>query len=191
MTPQIDNILKELKPKMKPERYAHTIGVMFTAANLAYAHNADAKKAMLAGALHDCGKLIGIHDYITVCKEKNIPIRECAYKSPYLLHADLGAYFAQNDYHVEDEEVLHAILVHTTGCPNMSLLDKIIFLADYIEPLRHPFDGLDHLRKVAYEDLDHAVFLECENVISYIKSRGLTMDPITRETYEYYKCKSY
>ena len=186
MNNQIEEILLDLKPKMKPERYHHTIGVMYTAANLAYAYDYDANKALLAGALHDCAKLVGVNDYIDECRHFHIPVPEYCFSSPHLLHADLGAYYAKNRYHVEDEEILHAILVHTTGCKNMSLLDKILYLADYIEPGRTPYSGIEKLRKAAYKDRDYAVFLEAANVLECLKERNFAQDPRTRETYEYY-----
>lgn len=182
----IDTILQDLKPQMKPERYNHTIGVIFTAANLAYAHHCDSQKAMLAAALHDCAKITSISDYISECKRLEIPIPEYTYESPHLLHAQIGAKYASTKYKVYDEEVIHAIHVHTTGCPNMTLLDKILYLADYIEPGRYPYHGIDKLRYKAYHDLDYAVYLEADNVLEYIKSKGFTQDPRTKETRDFY-----
>ncbi len=186
MTKKIDEILHDLKNKMKPERFHHTLGVMYTAANLAYAHNCDPNKAILAGALHDCAKLESLGDYISKCNEIGIPVPEYAKKSPHLLHAQLGEYFAQTIYGVQDQEVLHAISVHTTGCPDMSLLDKIIYVADYIEPGRFPYEGIAKLRATAYKDLDMAIVLESKNVLEYIAERGFTTDPRTEETYNHY-----
>ncbi|MBE5906907.1 MAG: HD domain-containing protein [Lachnospiraceae bacterium] len=187
MTIEVEEILTSLKNKLKPERYHHTIGVMFTAANLAYAYGFDADKAILAGALHDCAKLAESIDYIDECKRAGIEVPTFCYDNPALLHADLGAVYAKEQYHIEDEEILHAIRVHTTGCSNMSMLDKILYLADYIEPGRYPYDGIEQLRHTAYKDLDYAVLLESENVLSYLKARGCVTDPRTQETYEYYK----
>lgn len=187
MNEKISQILSVLNEKMKPERFEHTIGVMYTAANLSYAYGYDADKAMMAAALHDCAKRAGLNDYIKECKSHNIAIREAAYKSPHLLHADLGEYLARTEFGIEDQEILHAIRVHTTGCPNMNLLEKILYVSDYIEPGRTPFDGIEEIRKAAYEDLDYAVYLETKNVIEYISERGFTMDPLTLETYNFYK----
>lgn len=186
MNKQIEDILLSLRPIMKAERYHHTIGVMYTAANLCYAHGYDADKALLAGALHDCAKTSGAQDYIEECKRYGIRIPAFCYESPHLLHADLGAVYARELYHITDEEILHAIRVHTTGCPNMSMLDKILYLADYMEPGRFPYEGIDRLRKAAYEDIDYAVLLETENVLEYVKARGFTQDPRTQETHDYY-----
>ncbi|SFP93840.1 putative HD superfamily hydrolase of NAD metabolism [Lachnospiraceae bacterium XBB1006] len=187
MTTEVEEILNHLKKILKPERYHHTIGVMYTAANLAYAYGFDADKAILAGALHDCAKLAESIDYIAECKRAGIVVPSFCYENPALLHADLGAVYAKEQYHIEDEEILHAIRVHTTGCVNMTLLDKIIYIADYIEPGRYPYDGIETLRHAAYKDLDYAVLLESENVLSYLKERGVVIDPCTQETYEYYK----
>jgi nicotinate-nucleotide adenylyltransferase len=114
-----------------------------------------------------------------------------------LLHGKVGAFLAKDKYHITDDALCHAIAVHTTGVPNMSLLDKIIFVADYIEPHRNTAPRLAELRKMAYEDLDTCVYMILEDTISYLSERQTAeggsendaedMDPITMETYQYYK----
>ncbi|MCR4955871.1 MAG: bis(5'-nucleosyl)-tetraphosphatase (symmetrical) YqeK [Lachnospiraceae bacterium] len=187
MNKEIQTILDDLQMKMKESRFRHTLGVMHTAASLAYCYEYDANKAMLAAALHDCAKITGLNDYVSECKKYHISFPKVCLKSPHLLHADLGAYFAKEVYHVNDQEILHAIKVHTTGCPNMNLLDKIIFIADYIEPGRPDFDGITAIRYNAFHNIDKAVLLETENVLNYIKKQGFAIDERTVETYNYYK----
>ena len=104
-------IEKKLKKELDKERYAHTIGVMYTAASLAMAHQCNLGQAMYAGLLHDCAKCISNHDKLKLCKKHNIPISISEKRSPFLLHAKLGAYFAKKRYKVEDGEILHAIQV--------------------------------------------------------------------------------
>ena len=185
----IYDILDDLKPQMKPERYQHTIGVVYTAANLAYAHDYSGEKAMLAAVLHDCAKLQSIQDYIAECENYGIKTTEQSRKTPHLLHADLGAFFAKQKYHVDDEEILHAILVHSTGNCEMNTLDMILYLADFIEPGRKPFSGIEEIRHLAYQDLERAVYEKADSVLSYASQKGFYIDERTVETRDYYKKK--
>ena len=141
----MDEIRKSLKKELDKSRYEHTMGVMYTAAALAMAHGVDQKKAMLAGLLHDCAKCIPNEEKMELCKKYHIELTQAEIDNPALIHAKLGAFLARKKYHVTDEELLHAILVHTTGEPGMNLLDKIIYIADYIEPGRDKAKNLpDH-----------------------------------------------
>ena len=142
-------IEKQLKKELDKERFTHTMGVMYTAAALAMAHGADMDQALYAGLLHDCAKCIPNEEKLSLCEKYQISISDAERKSPSLLHAKLGAYFAKSIYGIEDEEILHAIKVHTTGEPGMNLLDKIIYIADYIEPNRDQAPNLTAIRKLA------------------------------------------
>ena len=128
-------IQKDLKNKLKPARYEHTLGVSDTAQHLAKIHGYDCAKAALAGLLHDCAKYMADDKKIALCREYGVSISDAEYKNPSLLHAKCGAILAEHEYQIIDFDILHAIRVHTTGVPDMSLLDKIIFIADYIEPI--------------------------------------------------------
>ena len=133
---EMQEIRKNLKKDLDKYRYEHTKGVMYTAGCLAMANNYDVEKAMLAGLLHDCAKCVPADEKIKLCEKNHIEISDAEYKNPGLLHAKLGAFFARKKYGIENEEILRSIESHTTGRPNMSLLDKIIYIADYIEPGR-------------------------------------------------------
>ena len=180
-------IEKKLKKELDKERYAHTIGVMYTAASLAMAHQCNLGQAMYAGLLHDCAKCISNHDKLKLCKKHNIPISISEKRSPFLLHAKLGAYFAKKRYKVEDGEILHAIQVHTTGEPGMNTLDKIIYIADYIEPNRCKAPNLEEVRKIAFEDLDKAMLKSHSETLEYLKRKGGEINPLTLRTYYYFK----
>ena len=130
-------IRKRLKKELDKGRYEHTKGVMYTAGCMAMAYETSIEQAMLAGLLHDCAKCIPDDEKLQICEEHDIPINAIEYESPFLLHAKLGAYLAETVYEVKDPKILHAIKVHTTGAPDMSTLDKIIYIADYIEPGRN------------------------------------------------------
>jgi nicotinate-nucleotide adenylyltransferase len=179
---------EEMKKALKPSRYVHTLGVATTAYALALKWNYPAYTAMVAGVLHDCAKCISDEKRITVCEKNNIPISEIEYKYPHLLHGKVGAYYCSSKYDVFDSQIKHAIEVHTTGCPAMNLLDKIIFVADYIEPGRDKQPRLDILRSVAYSDLDKCVFMILEDSVAYLNTNPDMVDPTTIDTYNYY-CK--
>ncbi len=175
-----------MKKELKTSRYVHTLGVATTAYSLALRWNYPAFTAMVAGILHDCAKCITDEKRISVCEKNNIPITDVEYKYPHLLHSKVGAFYCKTRYEVYDDQIAHAIEVHTTGCPNMNLLDKIIYIADYIEPSRDKQPRLDVLRTVAYEDLDKCLFMILEDSVNYLNSNSDMVDPTTIDTYNYY-----
>ena len=119
-------IRKRLKKELDKGRYEHTKGVMYTAGCMAMAYETSIEQAMLAGLLHDCAKCIPDDEKLQICEEHDIPINAVEYESPFLLHAKLGAYLAETVYEVKDPEILHAIKVHTTGAPDMSIRSSIL-----------------------------------------------------------------
>ncbi len=177
---------KLLKDKLTNSRYEHTLGVEYTAAALAMCYGADVFKAEMAGLLHDCAKCYSEDYMLEFCKTNNIPISEAEYKSTYLLHAKIGAYLAREVYKIEDEDIISAIKYHTTGRVNMSLLEKIVFVADYIEPRRDAAPNLTQIRKMAFSDIDKALLMILEDTLIYLKSQSNDIDPATEETYNYY-----
>ncbi len=182
-------IEKKLKKQMDKERYAHTQGVMYTAAALSMAHQADLEQALYAGLLHDCAKCIPNKEKLKLCEKYGIPIRTSERRCPFLLHAKLGAYLAEHKYEMGDPMVLHAITVHTTGEPQMNTLDKIIYIADYIEPNRKSAPNLPEIRKLAFENLDKAMLQILGDTLAYLRAKGGELDPMTVQTYDYYREK--
>ena len=180
-------IRKKVKKELDKERYEHTKGVMYTAACLAMAYEADIDKAMLAGLLHDCAKCIPNDEKIALCEKHDMLISAVERENPHLLHAKAGAILAEKKYGVHDPEILHAIIVHTTGEPEMSLLDKIIYVADYIEPKRDKAPNLDQVRRLAFENLDCCIAQILYDTLAYLNGRKGSIDPSTYITYEYYK----
>lgn len=185
-------IEKKLRKELDRERYTHTLGVMYTAASLAMVHGTSIEQAMYAGLLHDCAKCIPNESKLQLCEEYGIPVRESERRCPFLLHAKLGAYFAKHRYKIDDKEILHAIKTHTTGEPGMNVLDKIIYIADYIEPNRKTAPNLSEIRKLAFEDLDKAMLRILGDTLDYLKEKGGELDPLTMQTYQYFneKCSS-
>lgn len=180
-------IRKKLKKVQDKDRYEHTKGVMYTAGCLAMAHGYDVDKAMLAGLLHDCAKCIPNEEKLRLCEENLIIMSSIERENPYLLHAKLGALLAETEYDVKDPQILHAIKVHTTGEPDMSILDKIIYIADYIEPKRDKAPNLEHVRKIAFCDLNACMAEILHDTLVYLSGRKGSIDPATQLTYEFYK----
>lgn len=177
---------KKLQKKLSEKRYRHTLGVAYTAANLAMVHGEDMSRAYLAGLLHDNAKCIDSDKKIRLCEKYGLPVSATELENPELLHAKLGSYLAKKNYRIEDEEILSAIACHTTGKPAMTTLEKILFVADYIEPNRKEIPGLQAVREAAFTDLDKAVLLELDQTLHYIKNKAAAMDVTTVETYRYY-----
>ncbi|MCI8635737.1 MAG: HD domain-containing protein [Eubacterium sp.] len=184
---QLKKIKKELKKELDKNRYQHTLGVMYTASCLAMRHGGDMQEAMYAGLLHDCAKCIPIDKQIHLCEKNHIPIRDVERKNPHLLHAKLGVFLAKSEYGIKDKTILHAIEVHTTGAPNMGLLDKILFVADYIEPHRDRAPNLTEVRTLAFTDINEAVLRILYDTIYYLNQRKGSIDSITYDTYQFYK----
>ena len=177
---------EKLRERLTDKRYEHSLGVEYTAAALAMAHGLDIEQAAIAGLLHDCAKCYSAEDKIAKCEKYGLPISDFERQNPELLHAKLGAAVAKDKYKVRDHEILSAITWHTTGCPNMSDLDKIIYIADFIEPNRKELPEMDEIRKEAFQDLDKCLVHILSNILDYLSRKGSTIDPITEETYNYY-----
>lgn len=178
---------KKLKKELDAGRYEHTIGVAYTAAALAMRYGANIQQAQVAGLLHDCAKCIPNQKKMALCQKYNIKMTEIELGNPFLLHAKLGAFLAMHKYKITDQEIISAILNHTTGKPNMSLLDKIIFVADYIEPQRKKQPNLAEIRKLAFIDLDRALLQILEDTLAFLSASAGNIDPMTEKTYLYYK----
>ena len=145
------------------------------------------KETIVAGLLHDCAKCVPDNVKIAECEQFGLPISDIEFESPYLLHSKLGAYYATHKYNVEDDEICSAIQWHTTGKPAMTLLEKIVFIADYIEPYRNKAANLDDIRHMAFTDIDMAAYVILDDTLSYIRKTGRNIDTQTVDTYEYYK----
>ena len=150
MNETLNTIRKQLQKELNESRYQHTLGVMHTAGCLAMRYNESMQDAMYAGLLHDCAKCIPSKEKIKMCMDYGICISPVEMQNPGLLHAKLGAAIAKDVYHIDNPSILQAIKRHTTGAPEMSLLDKIIYVADYIEPGRDRASNLDVIRDLAF-----------------------------------------
>ena len=185
-------IKKYLKKHLTKERYHHTVGVAYTAMSMAMKYNPQPDnnefmiKAEIAGLLHDCAKCMDNDKKIRICNKNQISDSKIEAENPYLLHGKVGAYIARKEFDILDEDILNAITWHTTGRPDMSLLEKIIFVADYIEPSRRPIPELNLIRQLAFTDIDQAVIKILENTLKYLNEKGNPIDDMTQKTYDSY-----
>lgn len=178
---------KNVKDVMTKSRYEHTLGVEFTAASLAMRYEVDIEKAELAGLLHDCAKCIDSEDTLDDCKKYNIELTDVEKRNPFLIHSKLGAVHAKKLYGVDDEDIISAIRFHTTGKPDMTMLEKIIFIADYIEPGRDKAPNLKEIRKMSFMDIDEAMYMILKDTLDYLDKGEGEKDELTRDTYLFYK----
>ena len=164
---------------LKHKRIPHVLGTEQEAIRLAERYGADVEKARVAALLHDCTKKLDMPAQLALCGQYGIALDELEQRALKLLHSKTGAAIARDVFGVDDE-VYSAIWYHTTGHANMTKLEKIIYLADYIEPSRD-FPGVDTLRKVCYEDLDKGLLLGLEMTIEEMTAMG---NPVHRATVE-------
>jgi predicted HD superfamily hydrolase involved in NAD metabolism len=182
--------LQQAMAKVQTEkRFYHTLGVQTTSFAMALNYGADEEKALIAGLLHDSAKCLSGEVLLSECRKYGLPITDAEEKSPYLLHGKLGAYYAEYKYNITDKEIQSAISCHTTGKADMSLLEKIVFTADYIEPNRSSerIPNLHEIRTLAFDNLDFAVYQILKNTLDYLKKMQMEIDSTTVEAYEYYK----
>lgn len=180
----IDEIRDKLKKALSQKRFKHSVGVMETAVKLASLYGVDEKKARLAGLLHDCAREMKAEEILKICDEKNIEIDNICAMQPKLLHGPVGTVVAREEYGIEDEEILSAIYCHTTGRKDMSALDKIIFLADYIEPGRD-FSGVEKVREAVFEDLDKGMVISLVTIIKHLVKKRELIQIDTIDTWNY------
>lgn len=176
---------KKLKKKLSESRYEHTLSVSYTCVCLAMRYGYPLEKAEIAGLLHDCAKCYPEESYAARCEKHGIALTEAEKAAPAVLHAKLGAWVARERYGIRDEEILSAIACHTTGKPDMGMLDKILYVADYIEVRRDRAENLPEMRKLAFVDIDEALYEILKGSLQYLQKRGMPVDPMTQEAYDY------
>lgn len=179
-------IQKKLKKNLDKPRFHHTLGVMYTAASLAMVHDCDLEQVQMAGLLHDCAKCIPDEKKIKLCQKYEITITAYEKNHPFMLHTKLGAFIATQKYGIKDSAILEGILWHTTGKPSMSTLEKIIYIADYIEPGRDRAPNLDQIRKTAFQSLDECMYLILKDALAYLSNSGMEIDIMSENAFDYY-----
>jgi predicted HD superfamily hydrolase involved in NAD metabolism len=176
-----EQALRIVKPQLTEHRYVHTLGVMETASRLAEKYGADGKKAELAAIFHDYAKFRPKDEMRQIIKEQKMPAILLDFNSE-LWHAPVGAFLTEKEAGISDREILDAIRFHTSGRVGMTLLEKIIYLADYIEPGRH-FPGVDEVREMAVNDLDIALIQAMKNTIQFLMKKNQPVFPDTFNAY--------
>ena len=180
-----ERMLEYLKKNLKSSRIEHSISVRDTAVKLSEIYGGNIEKAKVAGLIHDCAKYMDFKEMLNILEKCGYNNSESDTEIKAIIHADVGVCIAKHTMEVEDEDTLNAIAYHTTGRNNMSLLEKIIYLADYIEPLRD-FPGVEEVREIAYkENLDKALLLSLNNTIKHIIEKGQLLHINTVEARNY------
>lgn len=176
MNYDIDAACNWLQDKLTNKRYQHSLSVMKTSVELAERFGAELKKAEYAGLIHDCAKGMTHQELMDSCNKCHIEIDEVCMVQSELLHGAVSAGIAQCVFNVDDEDILNAIRYHTTGRKGMSILEKIIYVSDLIEPYRE-FPGVYEIRKAACNDLDGAVLKGIEFSLKRVIGRGNMIHP--------------
>jgi predicted HD superfamily hydrolase involved in NAD metabolism len=170
--------LREATRKQMPDkRWKHTLGVVETAIKLAKRYDEDPVKTELAALLHDYSKAWATDRMEAVIRERNLP-QELLRHDKELWHAHVGAWAVEDEHGIMDEEVLNAIRYHTSGRENMTKLDKIVCLADYIEPGRD-FPGVNKIRELAKHSVEEALVAAFDSTIEVLIERGKRIFPLT------------
>ncbi len=186
---QIYSLYDKMEEKLGHHRYIHSVGVAGTAVSLAMKYGENIYKAQIAGILHDCAKCYDDEELVRLCRKKEIEVTDFEEKHGFLLHAKYGAYLAENKYGIRDEDILNAIRWHTTGREGMSLLEKIVFISDYIEPTRNRAENLSSIRYEAFNgnDIDKVLLMIMRDTIKYLNASDNSIDKTTISAYEFYE----
>ena len=181
----------EMAQNLPRKRYLHSVAVAHLAAAYAAALGYDPERALIAGILHDCAKAYSDEQLVADCDKYDISVTDVERRNGFLLHGKLGAFYARTKYFITDEGILSAISYHTTGRPGMTDLEKVVFLADYLEPFRtQPTEpALNEIRRIAFEDIDKAVYLALKNTLRYLAGTVRETDQTTAETFEEYRAR--
>ncbi len=183
----ISQMKEKLQTMLNPCRYTHSIGVMETAVHYAELFGADVEQARVAGLLHDCAKDIPWDEMPGMCDRLGVPLDAETRGQPALIHADLGAKLCALEFGVTDSAIADAIRYHTLGRAGMTLLEKIIYLADCTEPNRKSRPGLAKLRALCEEDLDAAMLEAILGTIRHVQERGKPLHSQTAEALRYFE----
>ena len=176
------DFLPRLKLMMNPRRFQHTLGVRQEAVRLADRHGVPIQKAAIAGLLHDCAKGMSQKDMEKIARKHELMPDEGMLSSGAMMHGPVGAYLAQKQFGIQDEDVLNAIRSHTIGRPGMTELELCIFVADATEPNREDYEGLTQIRRLAEESLAAAALHSMRLTQAFLHRTGRPFFPIVLET---------
>ena len=180
--PKAVEIEKYLKSRLTPERYVHVLSVRDLALDLAKKYEADLQKVNLAALLHDCAKWMSTSELYESAADHRIQLDEVERHNPSLVHAPIGAMLAVSHFDVDTPEILNAIRIHTTGSGRMTLIDKILYVADFAE-LKRNYAEAHSVREIAYQNLNEAVFEVSRYKIEHLLAKGVLIHPHTIDAY--------
>jgi len=172
-----ESVIAWLKGQVSPQRLDHILGVEATAIAMAQVHQLDPQRAATAGLLHDLAKFFPPPQLLAIAREHQLSLDPILEKTPHLLHADVSAIVAQQEFNVTDPDILDGIRFHTLGSPAMSPLACVIFVADATEPTRGNDPGLEKLRQVASHNLYQAVRMTCDYTLDYLVKHRKIIHP--------------
>src|SRR5690242_1039272 len=176
-------ICKAMRGRMGVGRYRHCAGVARMAERLAVRHRSSPLKARIAGILHDVARTWNGDALIAYAEEHALPVTSDARRAPVLLHAAVGADIAKREYGIHDPDVLGAIVHHTVAGPNMSDLEKIVYMADTFEPSR-AFEGRETLEAAAFRSLDEGLLACLRESMKYLSSKRIAVAQETTQLYD-------
>ena len=183
MTERLPHLEEYLRKHIDGRRLFHSHGTANEAAALARHYGVDEGKAYTAGLLHDVAKGGCKNGFQKMAARYQIEVDGVELNNPELLHGKIGAAMVNVELNIYDEDILSAIRWHTTGRAGMSMLDKIVYIADLIEPSRE-FECIDNIRLLAYQDINEAMLFALDHVMQFIKDKGFTLHPNSLEAYE-------
>jgi len=182
------NIIKKLKSLLGPSRFKHSLRVREKVLHLSKFHKINLKKASIAGLLHDVSRFMDRKGLLILAKKIKLPIDPISRIEPKLLHAPLSAYIAREKFGIKDRQILKAISSHTLGRKNMTMLEKIVYVADHVEEGRS-HAGAANARRLAEFDIDQAIVAISSSMIKYLSGNKLPVHPMTLEVRNYYLLK--
>jgi len=171
-------IMGWLEARVSGARYRHSLGVMEAASDLAGHYEVDSWPLRQAALLHDCAREYGAAELVATAEDWNLPVRDVDRRSPVLLHGKLAVVIAEQELGLTDPAMVSAVRWHTAGHPEMSLSDKLFYLADVLEPTS-PLPWVPELRALAFENIDRAVLMAIEINTDHLDRTGRTVDPDT------------
>jgi len=178
----VEDCIKIIKPRMGEKRFIHSVNVSAEAVRLSQKYGANAEKAAIAGMLHDVTKETPLEEQLQIIKDNGIILSNVQKSAPKLWHAISGYIYIKTILGINDTEILDAVRYHTTGRENMSLLEKVVFVADFIGAERD-YDGVEKMRKKAEKGLEEAMLFGTSFSIKDLLGRNLTVDPNTVALY--------
>lgn len=174
-----EQVITWLKKNVSPPRLQHILGVEAYAAQLAQCHGVDPQKAAQAGLMHDLAKFFAPQRLLKIANKEGLVLDDVLTRHPHLIHADVSAIVARDRFGVTDAEILDAIRHHTLGCPDMTELSCVVFIADAIEPHRGNSPELEHMRQISLINLYQALLLTCDYSFAHLLHKQRVIHPRT------------